>query len=159
MDTAPPAQKLHQLTFHCRTEEPTCWSTQGSSSSRPRSGRPTCLDADFRSAAVPSPSFWSSSYFLWLCSLYFTHQENKQSYNGFNISKLNAFNSFASKYTFLCPLSALCPNHPPSALPTSTHTFFQTCSLLSLSSSSKILHEFLSVPGFLCHFNLHGCFL
>lgn len=100
-----------------------------------------------RSAAL-SPSFWSSSYFLWFCSHVLPTHIVKQYDKGFHVSKLKAFNSSTSKFTFSSTIHL--PKTPPIRAPHFHPTFFQTCSLLSLSDSSKILHQFLRVPSFLC---------
>lgn len=135
------AEKLHQSDLPLR---------EGASSPRWR-----LLLAPW-SAAVSSSS-GSSSYFLWFPFPHFTHQEIKQYDNGFNVSKLKPFNPLTSKFTsfstihLLKPPSVRTPHlHPPpsSILP-----------LFSLSDSSKILHQLLSVPSFLCPSIHMNCFL
>lgn len=107
--------------------------------------------------AAVSSSTGSSSYFLWFPFPRFTHQEIKHYDNGFNVSKLKAFNPSTSKFTSFStihlpkPPSLKAPHlHPPtSSIPP----------LSSLSDSSKILHQLLSAPSFLCPSIHMNCFL
>lgn len=107
------------------------------------------------SAAVSSSS-GSSSYFLWFPFPHFTHQEIKQYDNGLNVSKLKPFNPLNKQVHLLL-------HHPLTQTtfrkdsPPPPSTFFHTSSFLS--DSSKILHQLLSVPSFLCPSIHMNCFL
>lgn len=146
MDTVPPAQKLHQLTSHCRKEESTCWSTQGISSSLPQSGRATCLNADFKSAAVPSPSFWSSSYFLWLCSrILLTKKTNNPtmglaSQHWMLLTSLQANIPFSLHYQLFAQ-ATLPQSSPPPLTPSSKLALYFLCQAppKSFTNSSEFL--------------------
>ena len=107
-------EKLHQSDLPLREgRQKGRWSTERAALSLFQ--RSTCL---LCSAAV-SPSFWSSSYFLWFCSHILLTHIVKQHDNGSHVSKLKAFNSSTSEFTFSSTIH-LPKTPPPSGLPTST---------------------------------------